>query len=103
MIAARLVRAVVSVGISDLRGGQSAEDLRAEADAALYEAKRRGGHGVAHFDEVRDQVVIITSARTDLVRRLIDEQRLSMVFQPIWDLESQRLLGLEVLMRPHPD
>jgi diguanylate cyclase (GGDEF)-like protein len=108
-IAGRLARAfsaaevVVSIGVSDLRAGQSADDLRAEADAALYEAKRRGGHRVAHFDEIRDQVVITTSARTDVVRRLIDEARLTTVFQPIWDFESQRLLGLEALMRPHPE
>lgn len=108
-IATRLTRAlglaeiVASVGISDLRGGRSAENLRAEADAALYEAKRRGGNGIAHFDEIRDQVVITTSARTDLVRRLIDEERLTTVFQPIWDLDSQGLLGMEALMRPDPD
>ncbi|HEY4096452.1 MAG TPA: GGDEF domain-containing protein, partial [Baekduia sp.] len=66
-IAARLGRAltaaeiVVSMGISDLRDGESAEDLRAEADAALYEAKRGAGH-VAHFDEIRDRVTITTSA-----------------------------------------
>jgi diguanylate cyclase (GGDEF)-like protein len=108
VIAARLVRAlssaevVVSIGVSDLRRGQSASDLRAEADAALYEAKRRGGHRVVHFDEIRDQVVITTSARTDIVRRLIDEARLSTLFQPIWDIESRRLVGIEALMRPHP-
>ncbi|MCZ4492602.1 MAG: hypothetical protein JWP53_1533 [Conexibacter sp.] len=107
-IAGRLDRAftaaevVVSMGISDLRDGESAEDLRAEADAALYEAKRKGGKMV-HFDEVRDQVVITTSARTDRVRELIDQERLSAVYQPIWDLDSQRLLGIEALMRPHPD
>jgi diguanylate cyclase (GGDEF)-like protein len=106
-IAARLDRAltaaevVVSMGISDLRDGESAEDLRAEADAALYEAKRGAGH-VAHFDEIRDHVTITTSARTDRVRRLIDETRLTMVYQPIWDFASQRLLGIEALMRPHP-
>jgi len=108
-IAARMRKAleaaevVVSIGISDLRGGQSAEDLRAEADAALYEAKRRGGGRVAHFDEIRDDVVIATSGRTDLVRALIDEARLSTVYQPIWDLESDRLLGVEALMRPDPE
>jgi diguanylate cyclase (GGDEF)-like protein len=105
-IAARLNRAlsdaeiIVSMGISDLRSGQLAEDLHAEADAALYEAKRLGGHRIAHFDEIRDRTVITTSARTDLVRRLIDEERLSTVFQPIWDLQTQSLLGLEALMRP---
>jgi diguanylate cyclase (GGDEF)-like protein len=107
-IAARLQRAFttaevsVSMGISDLREGGAVDDLRAEADAALYEAKRRGTDMV-HFDEIRDEVVITTSARTDQVRRLIDEARMHMVYQPIWDLDSQRLLGLEALMRPHPD
>jgi EAL domain-containing protein (putative c-di-GMP-specific phosphodiesterase class I) len=37
------------------------------------------------------------------VRGLIDEERLSMAFQPIWDLRSERLLGLEALMRPGPE
>jgi diguanylate cyclase (GGDEF)-like protein len=107
-IAARLDRAfataevAVSMGISDLREGGSTEDLRAEADAALYEAKRRGSR-VAHFDQIRDDVVITTSARTDRVRRLIGEGRLTTVYQPIWDFGSQRLLGIEALMRPHPD
>ncbi|MCW2995096.1 MAG: cph2 16 [Conexibacter sp.] len=104
-IAGRLDRAftaaevVVSMGVSDLRAGETAEDLRAGADAALYEAKR-SGRPIAHFDEIRDRVVITTSARTDRVRLLIDESRLSTVYQPIWDLGTQRLLGIEALMRP---
>ena len=91
-IAARLRRNLsdsevsASLGVSDLRGGQAAADLRAEADAALYEAKRQGGGRLAHFDEIRDQVVITTATRLDVVRRLIDEARLSTVYQPIWDL-----------------
>jgi diguanylate cyclase (GGDEF)-like protein len=104
-IAGRLHRAftevevAVSMGVSDLHEGESDEDLRAGGDAALYEAKRSGRH-IAHFDEIRDRVVITTSARTDRVRRLIDDVRLSMVYQPIWDLGSRRLLGIEALMRP---
>ena len=92
----------VSMGVSELRAGESGEDLRAEADAALYEAKRRGVDMV-HFDEIRDQVVLATADRTRQLRRLIDEARVSFAYQPIWDLGSQRLLGLEALMRPHPD
>jgi EAL domain-containing protein (putative c-di-GMP-specific phosphodiesterase class I) len=104
-IAGRLDRAftaaevVVSMGVSDLHEGEPAEDLRAGADAALYEAKR-SGRRIAHFDEIRDRVVITTSARTDRVRRLIDDAQLSTVYQPIWDLGSQHLLGIEALMRP---
>ena len=45
----------MSLGVSELAAGQADDLLRAEADAALYEAKRRGGHRVAHFDEIRGQ------------------------------------------------
>jgi diguanylate cyclase (GGDEF)-like protein len=108
-VARRLVRALgdegvaVSIGVAALRPGQTGEALRAEADAALYEAKRRGGNGATHFDDIRDQVVITTSDKLDAVRRLITEQRLTTVFQPIWDLDAGRLLGLEALTRPDPE
>jgi diguanylate cyclase (GGDEF)-like protein len=92
--------AAVSVGVSLLHAGQGAEALRAEADAALYEAKRRGGNGVTHFDDIREDVVITTSDKLDAVRRLIDERGVTTVFQPIWDLDAGRLLGLEALTRP---
>jgi diguanylate cyclase (GGDEF)-like protein len=108
IVAQRLTRALgddgaaVSVGVSMLRDGQGAEALRAEADAALYDAKRRGGSGVTHFEDIRDQVVITTSDKLDAVRRLIDEGRMTAAFQPIWDLDAGKLLGLEALTRPDP-
>jgi EAL domain-containing protein (putative c-di-GMP-specific phosphodiesterase class I) len=46
--------------------------------------------------------VITTSDKTDAVRRLIDEADLSTVFQPIWDLDAEVLLGVEALTRPAP-
>jgi diguanylate cyclase (GGDEF)-like protein len=94
--------AAVSVGVSMLHGAQSAEALRAEADAALYDAKRRGGNGVTHFDDIREDVVITTSHKLDAVRRLIEERGVTTVFQPIWDLDAGDLLGLEALTRPDP-
>jgi diguanylate cyclase (GGDEF)-like protein len=92
----------VSIGVSVLRAGTSAETLREQADAALYEAKRRGGGTSAHFEEIREQVLISSSDAKDALRELIEQRRLSTVFQPIWDLEAQRLLGVEALMRPDP-
>jgi hypothetical protein len=55
----------------------------------------RGRAGIAHLDEIRGQVVITTSARTDVIRRMIDDARLSIVKQPSWDLDAQSGLGLE--------
>ena len=34
------------------------------------------------------------------VRRLLEEHRLSIAFQPIWDLERKVVLGYEALARP---
>jgi diguanylate cyclase (GGDEF)-like protein len=90
----------VSIGVSAIRAGQQADTLRAEADAALYEAKRQGGNRSAHFDDIRERVVVTTSAKKEAVRALIDERRLETVFQPIWDFSKETLLGVEALMRP---
>ncbi len=91
-----------SIGVSALRPGQQADTLRAEADAALYEAKRQGGNRSAHFDDIRERVVVTTSEKKEAVRRLIDEGRLTTVFQPIWDFAAEALLGVEALTRPDP-
>lgn len=108
IVARRLSRALadhdvtVSIGVGELRPGQSAEALRAEADAALYETKRHGGGTVTQFDDVRDLVAITTSEKRDGLRSLIAEGRLTTLMQPIWDLSTDRLVGLEALTRPDP-
>jgi diguanylate cyclase (GGDEF)-like protein len=89
-----------SMGMGTLRPGQQAETLRGETDRALYEAKRQEGGRVAHFDEIRDRVIVTTSERREAVRRLIDEGRLTTVFQPIWNFDGGTLLGVEALTRP---
>jgi diguanylate cyclase (GGDEF)-like protein len=91
-----------SIGVSALRPGLPAGTLHAEADAALYEAKRRGGNRAAHFDDIREQAVMRTPEKKDAVLRLIEEGRLETVFQPIWALDTETLLGVEALTRPDP-
>jgi diguanylate cyclase (GGDEF)-like protein len=91
-----------SVGVSALRPGQQADTLRAEADAALYEAKREGGNRATHFEDIRERVVVTTSEKKEAVVRLIEEGRLETLFQPIWNLDAQTLLGVEALTRPDP-
>jgi diguanylate cyclase (GGDEF)-like protein len=94
--------AATSIGFATLRPGRSPEELRAEADAALYEAKRRGGRRAVGFDEIRDQVSVTTSAKREGVRNLVSEGHLSTVFQPIWNFGSGELVGVEALTRPDP-
>ncbi len=107
-LVARLARALTkanieaSLGVSVLRPGTTPDTMRAEADSALYEAKRQGGNRAAHFEDVRERVVVTTSEKKEAVRRLIDERRLTTVFQPIWNIEAEALIGLEALTRPDP-
>lgn len=92
----------VSIGVSARRPGLQADTLRAEADAALYEAKRQGGSQVASFDDIRGRVVVTGSEKKEAIRRLIEEGRLTTLFQPIWNFEAGTLLGVEALTRPDP-
>jgi diguanylate cyclase (GGDEF)-like protein len=106
VLAERLVRQLrdvgvnVSIGLASTRPGHHADGLRAEADAALYEVKRRGGGLVTHYEDIRDEVAITDASKKRAVRRLLDEKSLSTVYQPIWDLEDGRLVGIEALSRP---
>jgi diguanylate cyclase (GGDEF)-like protein len=108
IVVRRLVRrlgesgASVSIGIATMRAGYSAEELRAEADAALYDAKSRGGKGFVSFDEIRGRVSVTTTGKREAVRALVREKRLATVFQPIWDFGSGELVGVEALSRPDP-
>ncbi len=92
----------VSIGVSATRPGLQADTLRAEADAALYEAKRQGGGQSAHFEDIRGRVAVTSTEQKEALRALLDEGRLETVFQPIWDFTAERLLGVEALMLPDP-
>jgi EAL domain-containing protein (putative c-di-GMP-specific phosphodiesterase class I) len=90
------------MGVSVVRAGQSVDTLRSEADAALYEAKRHGGKRVAYYEDISEYVVITTSDKRDAVHRMIDERGVAMVYQPIWNLGTGELVGVEALARPDP-
>jgi len=92
--------ASVSIGVTTIRSGESSNELRAEADAALYDAKRAGGNRAVDFDSIRGEVAVMTADRREAVARLIEEGRVTTVFQPIWSFESGELIGVEALSRP---
>ena len=89
-------------GASALRPGSTADTLRAEADAALYEAKRAGGNRVTHFEDISERVVVTTAEKREAVVRLIGRRHLDTLLQQIWNLDSETLLGVEALARPDP-
>jgi diguanylate cyclase (GGDEF)-like protein len=89
----------VSAGAAELRPGSDHEALHQQADAALYEAKRRGGHQIVVFSEIADETTVTSAESALALRTLLDLGDVECVFQPIWDFGAGRLLGVEALAR----
>jgi diguanylate cyclase len=78
------------------------EVLIREADAAMYRAKKRGVRYEMFDNELRERV----TARRDMERALreaIEEQQFRVLYQPLVDLRSGEITGVEALVRwDHP-
>ena len=97
----RLSGVTTSIGFSAARPeDREPSTLWGRADAALLEAKRRGGNAVVASTEVADSVPVVTIEKVRAVRSLIDSGAVDVAFQPIWDLGGTRVLGFEALARP---
>jgi len=79
------------------------EDLLSDADTAMYRAKAQGRARSAIFDAaLRDRSPHLLELETDLRQALLRDQ-LRLHYQPIVDLATDRIVGLEALVRwQHP-
>ena len=93
-----------SIGISLGRSGRaSAEQLMSEADIAMYVAKGDGKGGSSLFDPRTHASVVRSIGLRDDLDRAIRERQFEMHYQPIVDLETGDLAGVEALARwRHP-
>jgi diguanylate cyclase (GGDEF)-like protein len=97
----RLSGTTISIGHAAARGqGEEPDALWGRADAAVYEAKRRGGNSRASFDQVAHPTSLVTKGKARALRALLEQRRMGVAFQPIWDLTTERVLGFEALSRP---
>ncbi|TMH01218.1 MAG: EAL domain-containing protein [Betaproteobacteria bacterium] len=94
------VRPLASIGItfSDL-GYREPDEVLRDADLAMYKAKADGKGRLVLFDaSLHKQLGDKLQLEADL-RHAIAEGQLSLEFQPLFDLEPQRLIGFEALAR----
>jgi diguanylate cyclase (GGDEF)-like protein/PAS domain S-box-containing protein len=93
-----------SIGIA-LGGAaySSAEALLRDADIAMYRAKSRGPGAYKVFDAaMHAQAVEQLRLETEL-RRAVDGQEFRLLYQPIVEIGTRRVIGLEALLRwAHP-
>jgi predicted signal transduction protein with EAL and GGDEF domain len=101
-ICGRTVHISASAGIATSAVCPAQELLQA-ADAAMYEAKRHGCGDVVMFDaSLAAEAVARFELNVELRAALRDEE-LEVWYQPIVEIESGRLLGIEALARwNHP-
>ncbi|HXX90839.1 MAG TPA: EAL domain-containing protein [Acidimicrobiales bacterium] len=98
--------ATVSIGIAFAgRGDESSQTLLRDADIAMYEAKAAGGNCHRVFQpHMLDDVVARLDLKRDLRALSSAPDQLELHYQPIVDLGSAQVAGVEALMRwRHPE
>jgi diguanylate cyclase (GGDEF)-like protein/PAS domain S-box-containing protein len=88
-----------SIGIALSAPGLGPSDLLRNADLAMYDAKRRGRARSAVFDESMHRRVVDRLTRETELRQVVECSLLGIHYQPIIDLSSGRISGLEALAR----
>ena len=94
----------VSIGIAVAPAdGALCERLLKNADLALYRAKAEQ-RGVWRFFEAEMDALLQTRRRLELeLREALANDELKLLYQPIYDLERERICGFEALLRwQHP-
>ncbi|MFO1219404.1 MAG: EAL domain-containing protein [Burkholderiaceae bacterium] len=93
-----------SIGLTfcDL-GYRTVDELLRDADLAMYEAKAGGRNRVVVFDRTMHERIADKLALEADLRKAIGEGSLSLAFQPLYELETQQVVGFEALARwVHP-
>jgi diguanylate cyclase (GGDEF)-like protein/PAS domain S-box-containing protein len=88
-----------SIGIALSSPKTSPQELIRNADIAMYDAKRRGRARCAIFDESMHRRVVDRLSRQNELRQAVEQSLLPIHYQPIIDLATGRVSGLEALVR----
>lgn len=105
LLAGQEVCSTVSIGIVDSdRVDRDPEALLRDADTAMYEAKRRGRARYVVFSaDMHERVRQALDLEADLRRALRSPGEVFVVYQPIVDLTTGKVRGVEALARwNHP-
>lgn len=89
-----------SIGILNASGQHlTAEDMMRDADTAMYQAKRAGKARHEVFNErMHNAAKEMLRLETDL-RKAVEGDELTIFYQPIFDLDANRIVGFESLAR----
>lgn len=99
----RSVRCGASIGLSVGGGGQTPEDMLMEADVAMYASKAEGQNRLHRFEPALLLMRRLRSQLVDDLRAAIKNDGLMLHYQPVVELATGRVEGVEALIRwNHP-
>ena len=109
-LAGKSVTLTASVGIAFGRPGtlhasenDAADEILRDADTAMYAAKTMGKGRIQHFERGMDEPVKRRRELRTALERALETDELFLEYQPIVDMRSDALLGVEALVRwDHP-
>ena len=104
-LASRDISCSLSIGIATGVGGAEvrAEQLLGNADLAMYAAKRGGRNAYAVFEPTMTMSVLQEAQQRADLEHGLEHDEFVVHYQPVVDMHTQRLTGVEALVRwEHP-
>ena len=95
----RPLRISASIGIAFAEAGDDLEDVFRHADVALYACKAARTGAPQVYTEELHEPILHRQRLTASLRGALDRQELSLVYQPIMEIGSRRIVGVEALAR----
>lgn len=99
LIDARRFEITASIGVSIYPFLETEEELYKASDLAMYAAKKRGRNRYTFYTHAMGQVSSKYSRIEAEIRSALKEERFELWYQPKVNLDSQRLVGAEALIR----
>lgn len=96
------IRLTTSVGVAVFpEHGETAEDLVAHADTAMYQAKNQGKNTWAIYDATRDSSEVMMHRLTwyNRIAQALEQDLFQIHFQGVYETAHNRLIHLEILVR----
>jgi diguanylate cyclase len=92
-----------SIGVAGCAAANDVQSLLRNADLALRFAKQRGKDRFELYDVAYDQWLRRRTAVEHELRGAVTRDELDLAYQPVVDLETRRIVGVEALLRwEHP-